>query len=94
MRQHTRTSRSQHETGKLVQQRVERDHGHLKGRLRPTRGFKSVAGARTLCEGHGFVRNLAGGFYQLGVIGGEPGVPRAPLIVSAWDQLTAALRAS
>ena len=27
---------------------IERDHQHLKGRLRPTRGFKTLTGARVL----------------------------------------------
>ena len=83
-----------HETGKLVQQRIERDHGHLKGRLRPTRGFKTVSGARTLCAGHGFMRNLAGGFSRLGCIAGDASLPRAPLPARAWDELTAELLAS
>src|SRR3954447_7925523 len=55
-----------HETGKAAQQRIERDHQHLKGRLRPTRGFKTLAGARVLCRGHAFLRNLRDGFYDLG----------------------------
>jgi len=55
-----------HETGKAVQQRIERDHQHLKGRLRPTRGFKTLAGARVLCRGHAFLRNLRGGLHDLG----------------------------
>lgn len=37
-----------HETGERVQQRSERDHQHLKGRLRSLRGCKTVAGARVL----------------------------------------------
>ena len=40
-----------HETGEAVQQRIERDHQHPKGRLAPTRGFKTLAGARMLCRG-------------------------------------------
>jgi IS6 family transposase len=51
-----------HETGKLAQQRIERNHQHLKGRVRPMRGFKTLAGARVLCRGHAFLRNLRGGF--------------------------------
>jgi transposase-like protein len=38
-----------HETGKRLQQRIERDHQHLKRRLCPMRGFKTLAGARVLC---------------------------------------------
>jgi transposase-like protein len=41
-----------HETGKRVQQRIERDHQHLKGRIRGMRGFKTLAGARVLCRAH------------------------------------------
>jgi transposase-like protein len=35
-----------HETGKAPQQRIERDHQHLKGRLRPMRGSRSRAAPR------------------------------------------------
>jgi transposase-like protein len=38
---------AEHVTGKLVQQRIERDHGHLKSRLRSMRWFKTVWGAVT-----------------------------------------------
>jgi putative transposase len=38
-----------HEVGKQLQQRIERDHQHLKGQLRPMRGFKTRAGARVRC---------------------------------------------
>lgn len=55
-----------HETKKRVQQRIERDHQHLKGRLRPMRGFKTLAGARVFCRAHAFLRNLRGQFYDLG----------------------------
>jgi len=41
-----------HETGKRVQQRIERDHQHLKGRLRGMRGFKTLVGARLVCQAH------------------------------------------
>jgi transposase-like protein len=84
---------AEHEMGKRVQRRIERDHGHLKSRLRPTRGFKSVAGARRLCEWHGFVRNVASGFDRLGCIGGDASLPHAPLLVRAWDELTAVVLA-
>jgi len=41
-----------HETGKMLQQRLERDHQHLKGRIGGMRGFKTLAGARVLCRAH------------------------------------------
>lgn len=79
-----------HEPGKAVQQRIERDHQHLKGRLRPTRGFKTLAGARVLCRGHAFLRNLRNGFYDLG----QPvraAALASPPVVRAWAALTATL---
>src|SRR6188472_1041871 len=79
-----------HETGKAVQQRVERDHQHLKGRLRPTRGFKTLAGARTLCRGHAFLRNLRSGFYDLGRLGAATIAPQPP-VMQAWAALTGTL---
>ena len=80
-----------HETGKRVQQRIERDHQHLKGRLRPTRGFKTLAGARVLCRGHAFLRNLRGGFYDLGRPV-EALVPSPqPPVMQAWAALTGTL---
>jgi hypothetical protein len=30
------------------------------------RGFKTLAGVRVVCRGHAFLRNLRGGFYDLG----------------------------
>jgi len=49
-----------HETGKAVKQRIERDHQHRKGRLGPMRGFKTLAGARVPCAGHGSVELCSG----------------------------------
>jgi IS6 family transposase len=80
-----------HETGKRVQQRIERDHQHLKGRLRPTRGFKTLAGARVLCRGHAFLRNLRGGFYDFEQLVVTAAVMPQPLVVQAWAALTGTL---
>ena len=80
-----------HETGKAVQQRIERDHQHLKGRLRPTRGFKTLAGARVLCRAHAFLRNLRGGFYDLGHLVDAAALPPQPPVVQAWAALTGTL---
>ncbi|HEY8601426.1 MAG TPA: DDE-type integrase/transposase/recombinase, partial [Thermomicrobiales bacterium] len=79
-----------HEVGKAVQQRIERDHQHLKGRLRPLRGFKTLAGARLLCRAHAFLRNLRGGFYDLGRRSGTVAAPQ-PSAVQAWAVLTGSL---
>jgi transposase, IS6 family len=58
----------EHLTGKAVQQRIERDHQHLKGRLKVFRGCQTTQGAQRFCQAHGFVRNLRQGFYQLGAV--------------------------
>ncbi len=80
-----------HETGKAVQQRIERDHQHRKGRLRPLRGFKTLAGARTLCRAQAFLRNLRSGFYDLGHLVEAVAVPPQPPVVQAWAALTGTL---
>ncbi len=80
-----------HETGKRIQQRIERDHQHLKGRLRPMRGFKTLTGARVVCRAHAFLRNLQGQFYDLGPSGCVVTTSALPPMVQAWDALTAGL---
>jgi transposase-like protein len=80
-----------HEPGKRIQQRIERDHQHLKWRLRPTRGFKTLAGARVLCRALAFLRNLRGGFYDLGQRVNAGAVSPAPPVVRAWAALTGVL---
>jgi transposase, IS6 family len=45
--------------------RVEADHGRLKARLRPMRGLKRFASARTISTGHAFVQHLRRGHYEL-----------------------------
>ena len=81
-----------HVAGKAEQQEIERDHQHLKGRYRPMRGFKARESAQTICAGHGFIRNLREGFYDLGVYRGDPRIPQAPRTMRAWQELTAALQ--
>ena len=80
-----------HETGKAPQQRIERDHQHLKGRVRGMRGFKTLAGAKVFCRAHAFLRNLRGGFYVLGRMLGASPQPTVPPTVSGWEALTADL---
>jgi transposase-like protein len=80
-----------HEVGKRVQQRVERDHQHLQGRLSATRGFKTLAGVAVLCRAHAFLRNLRGGFYDLGRRGDAVALSPQPPVVRAWAALTGTL---
>ena len=84
---------AEHVTGKREQQRLERDHQHMKGRLRPMRDFQTEPTAQVICAGHGVVRNLAGGYYRLGTVAGDPAVPQPPLLMRAWEELTALLLA-
>jgi IS6 family transposase len=80
-----------HETGKRPQQRIERDHQHLKGRVRGMRGFKTIAGARVLCRAHAFLRNLRRGFYDLEGALVATSLQGVPALVLDWEALTADL---
>ena len=44
---------------------IAADHGRLKARLRPMRGVKQMASARTIAAGHAFVQNLRRGHYAI-----------------------------
>ncbi len=79
------------ETGQIVQQRVARDHRHLKGRLRGMRGCKTLDGARVLCRAHAFLRNRRGRFYDLGHLVDAVAVPPPPPVVQARAALTGTL---
>jgi len=84
----------EHETGKILQQAIERDQQPLKRRYGSRRGFKTGRSAQVFCRAHGFVRNLRDGFYSLGSSRGDPCEPHPPLLMRAWDELTARLLAS
>jgi transposase-like protein len=82
----------EHMTGKAEQQRIERDHQHLKGRLKVFRGCKTTVGAQRFCQAHGFVRNLRQGFYRLGAVSQDGNEAIRPQWVRAWEALTAPLQ--
>jgi transposase-like protein len=84
---------ARHATGKQIQQRIERDHQHLKGRVRGMRGFKTLAGARVLCRAHAFLRNLRGGHYDLGWRLGPAHWPLVSTTMRTWEALTTELLA-
>jgi transposase-like protein len=54
-----------HRTEQYANNRVEADHGRLKARLRPMRGFKRDRSARVIIAGHAFVQNVRRGHYEL-----------------------------
>src|SRR4051794_24082602 len=84
----------EHITGKAEQQRIERDHQHLKGRLKVFRGCKTASGAQRFCQAHGFVRNLRQGFYRLGAVPRNAKDALRPPLVGPWEVPTAQWLAS
>jgi len=56
---------ARHVTEQYTNNAIEADHGRLKARLRPMRGLKTLASARTIAAGHAFVQNLRRGHYAL-----------------------------
>jgi len=58
---------ARHVTERYENNIIEADHGRLKARLRPMRGLKRLASARTVATGHAFVQNLRRGHYELTV---------------------------
>jgi transposase, IS6 family len=77
---------AEHRTSKYLNNGLERDHGHLKQRLRPMRGFKQRASADSLTRGHALVQNLRNGFSSL-----TDRVPRPLRLATAWPQLARAI---
>jgi transposase-like protein len=53
-----------HRTEQYANNRIEADHSQPKRRLRPMRGLKTDAGARTVIAGHAFVQNLRRGHHE------------------------------
>ena len=79
---------AEHRTSKYLNNGLERDHGHLKQRLRPMRGLKQLAAADGFTRGHALVQNLRHGFSSL-----TDRVPRPLRLATDWPQLARAIRA-
>jgi IS6 family transposase len=56
---------ARHITERYTNNPIEADHGRFKARLRPMRGLKRLASARTVAAGHAFVQNLRRGHYAI-----------------------------
>jgi transposase-like protein len=56
-----------HRTDRYANNGVEADHGRLKSRLQPMRGFQQDRSARAIVAGHAFMQNLRRGHYELAV---------------------------
>ena len=54
-----------HNTEQYANNRVECDHGRLKARLRPMRGFKRDHSARVVMRSHALTQNIRRGHYEL-----------------------------
>jgi transposase-like protein len=65
---------------------IEADHGRLMSWLRPMRGLKRIASARTVASGRTFVQNLRRGQYELTV-----DMPVHDRVRAAFDQLARCL---
>ncbi len=76
----------EHRRSRYLNNGVERDHGHLKQRLRPMRGFKQSASVDILARGHALIQNLRNGFSTL-----TASLPRALRLMTAWSLLTQAI---
>jgi transposase-like protein len=76
----------EHRSSPDLNNALERDHQHLKGRVRPMRQFKRVVRADTLCRGHALIRNLRQGLSDL-----TAGVSARLRLATAWTVLAAAI---
>ena len=80
---------AEHRCSKYLNNGIERDHQHLKQRLRPMRpmrGFKRLRSADTVTRGHALVQNLRNGFSAL-----TAAVPRPLRLAIAWPHLRRAI---
>jgi transposase-like protein len=74
-----------HRTGRYRTNGIERDHGFLKERLRPTRALKSSLSAAVFVVGHALVRNICRGFYRIAQ------APRRLMLAWRWTRLAKAV---
>ena len=75
-----------HNTVQYAGNRVEADHGRLKARLRPMRGWKRDRTANVVIKGHAFIQNVRRGHYELGT-----DTAHQPRIAAAFDVLLTAI---
>jgi transposase-like protein len=78
---------SRHSVEQQANNIVEADHGRLDSRLRPMRGLKRLASARTIAAGHAFMQNLRRGHYD--IVAEQPLVNRVRL---AFNELASCLQ--
>ncbi len=76
----------EHRRSRYLNNGIERDHGHLKQRLRPMRSFKHAPSADRIARGHALIQNLRNGFSTLTMA-----VARNMRLATAWAALTRAI---
>jgi transposase-like protein len=76
----------EHRSSHYLNNGLERDHQHLKGRTGPMRHFKQLSRADTFCRGHALIRNLRQGFSDL-----TAGISPRLQLATAWTVLAADL---
>jgi transposase-like protein len=76
----------EHRSSKYLNNGLERDHQHLKGRVRPMRRFKQTASASTFCRRHTLIRKLARGHSTL-----TNALPVRQRLAVAWATLATML---
>ncbi|MGH3962296.1 MAG: DDE-type integrase/transposase/recombinase [Pseudonocardiaceae bacterium] len=74
-----------HRIDPYANNRIEADHAQLKRWLRPMRGLKTDAGARTVIAGHAFIQNIRRGHYELAA-----DAPPKLRVAAAFDELVQA----
>jgi len=77
---------AEHRSSHYLNNGLERDHQHLKGRARPMRQFKRLVRADTFCRGHAVIRNLRQGFSDL-----TADISPRLRLATAWAVLSAAI---
>ncbi len=75
---------AEHRTSNYLNNDLEGDHQHLKGRVRPMRWFKTTGGASNFSRGHTLIRNLGRGCSAL-----TANVPTRLRLATAWSALAA-----
>jgi transposase, IS6 family len=77
---------ARHVTEPYANNAIEADHSRLKARLRPMRGLKRLASARSVPAGHAFVQHLRRGHYAI-----TTDLPVHDRVRVAFDELAKAL---
>jgi transposase-like protein len=75
-----------HHVERYANNRIEADHGRLKHRLRPMRGFRTDRSAQIVIAGIAFVQNLRCGHYEIATE-----APRRLRVAAAFTELASAI---